>query len=128
MLSGVLQLFTDEKLPAIVAGLLSVGGLTIAAIYFVGFWAFEGQTPGMRFLGIRLEHDGDPGARGQAGGQAPRRDRAGGAPLRPRLRTGRCSATTAAASTTASPSTDMIKRENRILAPWSQNRVPGDPG
>ena len=24
--------------------------------------------------------------------------------------------------------TDVIKRENRVLAPWSENRVPGEPG
>jgi len=127
MLSGILQLLTDEKLPAIVAGLLSAGGLTIAAIYFVGFWAFEGQTPGMRFLGIRLEHDGTPelGVRRAvkrlvgtvlaalpAGlGFVPvlfRDDRRG---FHDRI-----------------ADTDVIKRENRVLAPWSQNRVPGEPG
>lgn len=28
--------------------------LTLGAIYLVGFWSIEGQTPGMRFFGIRL--------------------------------------------------------------------------
>ena len=58
MLSGALQLITDEKIPAWLAALLSLAGFVTVAIYFVGFWAFEGQTPGMRFVGIQLEHEG----------------------------------------------------------------------
>jgi uncharacterized RDD family membrane protein YckC len=43
-------------LPAILGfGLL---GLTIAGSLFVLFWSLVGQTPGMRFMGIRLDHDG----------------------------------------------------------------------
>lgn len=127
MLSGILQLLTDEKLPAIVAGLLSVGGLTIAAIYFVGFWAFEGQTPGMRFLGIRLEHDGTPelGIRravkrlvGTVLAVLP----AGLGFVPVLFRDNRRGFHDRFADT------DVIKRENRVLAPWSQNRVPGEPG
>ncbi len=29
--------------------------LTFGAVYLVGFWSLAGQTPGMRFVGIRLE-------------------------------------------------------------------------
>jgi len=29
--------------------------LTLGAVYLVGFWSLAGQTPGMRFLGIRLD-------------------------------------------------------------------------
>lgn len=29
--------------------------LTMGAVYLVGFWSLAGQTPGMRFLGIRLD-------------------------------------------------------------------------
>jgi uncharacterized RDD family membrane protein YckC len=29
--------------------------LTMGAVYLVGFWSLSGQTPGMRFLGIRLD-------------------------------------------------------------------------
>ncbi|HEU4705804.1 MAG TPA: RDD family protein [Solirubrobacterales bacterium] len=38
---------------AIVVG--STAWLSFGAIYLVGFWSLAGQTPGMRFLGIRLE-------------------------------------------------------------------------
>lgn len=37
---------------AIAAG--STAWLTFGAIYLVGFWSLAGQTPGMRFVGIRL--------------------------------------------------------------------------
>ncbi len=127
MLSGVVQLITDEKMPPLVAGLLSLAGLVVVALYFVGFWAFEGQTPGMRFLGIQLDHDGSPriGARRAvrrlwatilAGlpfglGFVPilfRDDRRG---LQDRI-----------------AATDVVRRDNRVLAPWSENHVPGRPG
>ncbi|MBS1888918.1 MAG: RDD family protein [Actinobacteria bacterium] len=39
-------------------GVLAVGSLIWLAVvgtYLVGFWALTGQTPGMRFLGIRLD-------------------------------------------------------------------------
>ncbi len=127
MLSGVLQLVTDEKIPAWLAALLSFGAFIAVAIYFTGFWAFEGQTPGMRFTGIQLEHEGSPeiGVR-----RAFRRLWATvlailpfGLGLVPILfrdnRTGfpdRVSGTV------------MVKRGNRVLAPWSRNLVPGEPG
>lgn len=38
---------------AIAAG--SFTWLVLSAAYFVGFWCLAGQTPGMRFLGVRLE-------------------------------------------------------------------------
>jgi uncharacterized RDD family membrane protein YckC len=38
---------------AIAAG--SLTWLALAGVYFAGFWSLAGQTPGMRFLGIRLE-------------------------------------------------------------------------
>ena len=34
--------------------------LFFAAIYLVGFWSFEGETPGMRFIGLNLEEGGTP--------------------------------------------------------------------
>ena len=127
MLSGVLQLVTDEKIPAWLAALLSLGGFISVAVYFTGFWAFEGQTPGMRFVGIQLEHEGSPeiGVK-----RAFRRLWATvlaiipfGLGLVPILfrdnRTGfpdRVSGTV------------MVKRGNRVLAPWSRNLVPGEPG
>jgi uncharacterized RDD family membrane protein YckC len=33
----------------------STAWLSFGAVYLVGFWSLAGQTPGMRFLGIRLE-------------------------------------------------------------------------
>jgi uncharacterized RDD family membrane protein YckC len=32
----------------------------LGSIYLVGFWSLAGQTPGMRFLGIKLGADGEP--------------------------------------------------------------------
>ena len=40
---------------------LAVGGsvwLALGALYLVGFWSLAGQTPGMRFVGIRLGVEG----------------------------------------------------------------------
>ncbi len=127
MLSGVAQLITDEKIPAWLAALLSLAGFVTVAIYFVGFWAFEGQTPGMRFAGIQLEHDGHPeiGVR-----RAFRRLWSTvlaiipfGLGLVPILfRDNRTGFPDRASGTV------MVKRENRVLAPWSENLVPGRPG
>src|SRR4051794_703450 len=35
----------------------STAWLSFGAIYLVGFWSLAGETPGMRFLGIRLSED-----------------------------------------------------------------------
>jgi len=127
MLSGLLQLFTDEKIPGWLAALLSLAGFVSVAVYFAFFWAFEGQTPGMRFIGIQLEHEGTPeiGVR-----RAFRRLWATvlavipfGLGLLPiAFRDNRRGFQDRVSGT------DMVKRQNRILAPWSQNRVPGAPG
>ncbi len=42
---------------AVVVGV--VGWIVGATLYLVGFWSLAGQTPGMRFLDIRLEGDGE---------------------------------------------------------------------
>lgn len=34
--------------------------LFFGSIYLLSFWSLAGQTPGMRFLSIRIEHDGSP--------------------------------------------------------------------
>ena len=127
MLSGALQLITDEKIPGWLAALLSLAALVAGGIYFVGFWAFEGQTPGMRFAGIQLEHEGVPeiGVR-----RAFRRLWATvlavlpfGLGLVPILfRDSRRGFQDRVSDT------DVAKRENRVLAPWSENLVPGAPG
>ena len=56
----------------------------IGSLYLVGFWSLAGQTPGMRFLGIRLDVE-SPRPAPRQGGQAPDRDGAGGDGLRARL-------------------------------------------
>lgn len=35
----------------------STAWLSFGAVYLVGFWSLAGQTPGMRFVGIRLEEE-----------------------------------------------------------------------
>ncbi|MDX6636244.1 MAG: hypothetical protein QOF06_2447 [Solirubrobacterales bacterium] len=35
----------------------STAWLTFGAVYLVGFWSLAGQTPGMRFVGVRLEEE-----------------------------------------------------------------------
>jgi len=47
----------------------SVAWLTLGAFYLVGFWSLAGQTPGMRFVGIRL----DVGGRGLSFGRSLKR-------------------------------------------------------
>jgi len=118
---------TDENIPAWLGALLSFAGFLTVGVYFAGFWAFEGQTPGMRFIGIQLEHDGVPeiGVRrafrrlwGSALAILPF-----GLGLVPILfRDSRRGFQDRVSGT------DVVKRENRILAPWSQNVVPGAPG
>jgi uncharacterized RDD family membrane protein YckC len=127
LLSGVLQLLTDDNLPPLVAGLLSAGGLVVAAVYLVGFWAFEGQTPGMRFLSIRLEHEGSPeiGFR-----RAVRRLWGSLAAVLP-FCLGLVPVLTDERRRGLQDriaDTDVIRRDNRVLAPWSENHVRGQPG
>ena len=47
-----------DGLPAWAVVTLTVAGLLFAGGVFVTFWTLIGQTPGMRFLGIRLQVDG----------------------------------------------------------------------
>jgi uncharacterized RDD family membrane protein YckC len=59
LLSGILAaiaaVFTTKNLPAWVALVFGIVGLLLAFTLIIGFWVLAGQTPGMRFLGIRLE-------------------------------------------------------------------------
>jgi len=48
----------SDGLPTAVALVLIVLGTIFAGMLFVSFWTLIGQTPGMRFLGIRLQVDG----------------------------------------------------------------------
>ena len=47
----------------VVAGLAAAGWIALISIYLVVFWCLTGQTPGMRFMGIRVIdlHRGTPG-------------------------------------------------------------------
>ncbi|HTR74043.1 MAG TPA: RDD family protein [Solirubrobacterales bacterium] len=48
---------SGEDAPRVVVVVGSFAWLVIVALYLIGFWCLAGQTPGMRFLGIRLsEH------------------------------------------------------------------------
>lgn len=38
----------------IVASLAALGWALIVCVYFAGFWTLTGQTPGMRFMGLRV--------------------------------------------------------------------------
>ena len=38
----------------LVAGLAAIGWVLLISIYLVVFWCLTGQTPGMRFMGIRV--------------------------------------------------------------------------
>ncbi len=44
------------SLPAVIV--LVLMGIVVGGGYFAAFWALAGETPGMRFLSIRLVHDG----------------------------------------------------------------------
>jgi uncharacterized RDD family membrane protein YckC len=48
----------DEQLPVWAVITLAAGGVLLAGAIVGGFWSLVGQTPGMRFLSIRLEADG----------------------------------------------------------------------
>ena len=47
---------THQEDPLVVLGIGAWGFL--AALYLITFWRFEGETPGMRFIGLNLEVDG----------------------------------------------------------------------
>jgi uncharacterized RDD family membrane protein YckC len=49
---------SPDGLPAAAVAGLGVLGFLVVGVVFVTFWSLVGQTPGMRFLGIRLDVDG----------------------------------------------------------------------
>jgi uncharacterized RDD family membrane protein YckC len=49
---------TDNGLSSFVLALGTAAWLTLGGFYLVAFWSLAGQTPGMRFFGIRLGVDG----------------------------------------------------------------------
>lgn len=52
LISAIFGSFNDISAPGLIAG--SVVWVGLAAAYFVVFWALAAQTPGMRFLSVRL--------------------------------------------------------------------------
>ncbi len=128
LLAAILSLVSSvDTLSPLVAGILSFGAMVAWGVYFVGFWAFEGQTPGMRFVGIHVEH-GD--RRGIGVRRAFRRLWAlvlavlpFGLGLVPIVFTDRRRGFQDRVA-----DTDMIRRSNRVLAPWAENRHMGEPG
>ena len=53
--ASILGLFTDKNLSAVWVAVFSVLGVLVCGLIVIGFWVLAGQTPGMRFLSIRLE-------------------------------------------------------------------------
>jgi uncharacterized RDD family membrane protein YckC len=52
---------------SVVAELLAVAGLLVNVLYFTGFWSTAGQTPGMRFMRLRVvDHSGFPPGLGRS--------------------------------------------------------------
>ncbi len=49
---------TQDGLSPVAIVLLVLAGFSAIGGYLVTFWSLAGQTPGMRFLGIRLQHEG----------------------------------------------------------------------
>lgn len=60
-LLGIIASGLGLELGEISEAAFAVGGamwLALASLYLFVFWSIAGQTPGMRFLDIRIEHDG----------------------------------------------------------------------
>lgn len=49
-----------QRVPLWAGAILAGAGFVVGGSIIVGFWALVGQTPGMRFLSIRLDVDGSP--------------------------------------------------------------------
>jgi uncharacterized RDD family membrane protein YckC len=58
MLASVIHYAFGGQLSLAAAIVLGVVGFIVGAGIFAAFWALAGQTPGMRFLSIRVTHDG----------------------------------------------------------------------
>lgn len=55
---ALLSLIVSALLPSTTAPALAIGTaawIALGSLYLVGFWSLAGQTPGMRFLGLRLD-------------------------------------------------------------------------
>jgi uncharacterized RDD family membrane protein YckC len=58
LLASVFSAVFGDRLPLAAIIVLWVLGVVVGGAIFAAFWALAGQTPGMRFLSIRLEHRG----------------------------------------------------------------------
>jgi uncharacterized RDD family membrane protein YckC len=98
-----------------------------AGTYFVGFWALEGQTPGMRFLGLRLEWQGTP----RIGHKRASKRLVGLVlaiiPLGLGL-VGILFSDRRRGLHDRMADTDVVRDHEVTLAPWAVNDIPGEPG
>lgn len=60
VLASLVSAVFGQPLSAPAVIILSLLGVLAGGGYFAAFWALAGQTAGMRFLSIRLMHDGSP--------------------------------------------------------------------
>lgn len=60
------QRLLTERMSGAMAPMYSASGILqlVSILYFVGFWAWRAQTPGMMVLGLRLARDADGSAPG----------------------------------------------------------------
>ena len=101
----------------------STAWLSFGAVYLLGFWSLAGQTPGMRFVGIRLEGALPLGAASSAcSGWGSRCSPSGSAS------SASSSANRGAPGTTASRPGVVYDERRPEPAPWSEPRsaLPSD--
>lgn len=60
VLASLVSAIFGQHLSLLAVVILSLLGLALGGGFFAVFWALAGQTPGMRFLSIRLMHNGSP--------------------------------------------------------------------
>jgi uncharacterized RDD family membrane protein YckC len=58
MIGLVTSIFGTLRPTWLVGTLAGIGGILVVTLYFVVFWTFAGQTPGMRIMRVRLLHAG----------------------------------------------------------------------
>jgi uncharacterized RDD family membrane protein YckC len=129
LLSGAIPfLFGSDTLP-LWAGIL-VGFATAFAggTYFAAFWALEGQTPGMRFLSIRLE---DTDGNHRIGPRQANRRLIGAVLSVLTLGIGFLAVLFSDNRRNLSDrmaKTEVVYDEQGTFAPWAVNEIPGAPG